>query len=58
MKGNPRWQELCRQTAVEQNPKKLMVLVEEISRLLKEKEQRLKSGVHPQRSAGEQKHGS
>jgi len=58
MDDNPRWQALCRQAAVEQNPKKLMVLVEEISRLLKEKEQRLKSGVHPQRSGGEQKHGS
>ena len=58
MKDKEHWMELCQQAAVEQDQKKLMVLVKEINRLLKEKEQRLKSGVHPQRSGGEQKHGS
>ena len=49
--------ELCKQAAVEQDPKKLMALVTEINRLLEEKEQRLKSGFQPQRSADE-RHGS
>jgi hypothetical protein len=57
MKDNERWLELCQQAAVEQDPKKLMALLTEINRLLEEKEQRLKSGVHPQRSADE-RHGS
>jgi len=38
-----RWQELCELAAKEQDPKKLSVLVEEINRLLQEKEQRLKA---------------
>jgi hypothetical protein len=58
MKDKEHWIELCQQAAVEQDPKKLMELVTEINRLLEEKEQRLKSGVHPQRSADEQKQGS
>lgn len=41
MKDKERWLELCQQAAVEQDPKKLMELVEEINRLLAEKEQRL-----------------
>ena len=36
-----RWQELCRQAATEQDPKRLMELTAEIIRLLDEKEQRL-----------------
>jgi hypothetical protein len=36
-----RWQELCRQAATEQDPKRLMKLTAEIIRLLDEKEQRL-----------------
>jgi hypothetical protein len=35
------WQELCRQAAIEQDPKKLMALTSEIIRLLNEKEKRL-----------------
>jgi hypothetical protein len=42
MKDKERWRELCEQAAVEQNPKRLMVLVAEITRLLQEKEERLK----------------
>jgi hypothetical protein len=36
-----RWQELCREAATEQDPKRLMELTAEIIRLLNEKEQRL-----------------
>jgi hypothetical protein len=36
-----RWQELCRQAATEQDPKRLMELTAEIIRLLEDKEQRL-----------------
>jgi hypothetical protein len=36
------WRKLCEQAAVEQNPDKLMKLIREITRLLQEKEQRLK----------------
>jgi len=39
-----RWMELCKLAANEQDPKRLLSLVEEINRLLEEKEQRLKSG--------------
>jgi hypothetical protein len=42
MRDKERWEELCQQAAVEPDPKKLMGLVEEISRLLKEKEERLR----------------
>jgi hypothetical protein len=41
MKDKEHWMVLCRQAAVEQDPKKLMKLVEEINRLLAEKEERL-----------------
>jgi hypothetical protein len=37
-----RWMELCAQAAVEQDPDKLHALVEEIDRLLQEKENLLK----------------
>jgi DNA-binding response OmpR family regulator len=36
-----RWQQLCEQAAVEQDPKKLLELTDEINRLLKEKEEQL-----------------
>ena len=36
-----RWQELCRQAATEQDPKRLMEFTAEIIRLLDEKEKRL-----------------
>jgi hypothetical protein len=41
-----RWLELCAQAATEQDPKKLMALVEEITELLEAKERRL--GMLPQ----------
>jgi hypothetical protein len=44
MKDNPRWEELCRQASVEQDPEKLMELVKEIDRLLGEKHERLVHG--------------
>jgi hypothetical protein len=37
-----RWLEFCELAAKEQDPKKLLLLVEEINRLLEEKEQRFK----------------
>jgi len=40
-----RWLELCAQAAVEQDPKKLVVLVQEINELLQQKERRL--GILP-----------
>jgi hypothetical protein len=42
-----RWMELCAQAAVEQDPEKLHALVEEIDRLLQEKENLLKKGRLP-----------
>jgi hypothetical protein len=36
-----RWEELCRQASVEQDPKKLHELIVEINRLLEAKQQRL-----------------
>jgi hypothetical protein len=36
-----KWQELCAQAALEQNPERLLVLARQISRLLDEKEERL-----------------
>jgi len=46
MKENTeRWMELCAQAAVEQDPQKLMELVNEILALLEQKERRL--GILP-----------
>jgi hypothetical protein len=42
MKDKARWLELCEQASVEQDPKKLMTLVAEITRLLDEKQERLR----------------
>ena len=36
------WTQLCERAALEQDPEKLMLLVSEISRMLDEKEKRLK----------------
>ena len=46
MKGEnlEHWQELCTLAAKEQDPQKLLQLVEEINRLLKEKHDRLDQG--------------
>jgi hypothetical protein len=45
-KKQERWMELCAQAAVEQDTEKLHALMEEIDRLLQEKEDRLKKW-HP-----------
>jgi hypothetical protein len=37
-----RWLELCEQAAEEQNPEKLLQFINEINRLLEQKEERLK----------------
>lgn len=42
-----RWMELCELAAKEQDPRELLVLVEEINRLLEEKEQRLQEKRQP-----------
>jgi hypothetical protein len=42
MKDNPHWMELCQQASVEQDHEKLMQLINEINRLLDDKEQRLR----------------
>jgi hypothetical protein len=36
-----RWKQLCEQIAVEQDPARFMALVDELNRLLEEKERRL-----------------
>jgi len=41
MKEEERWTELCRQASVEQDPRKLLLLVTEINRLLAERQDRL-----------------
>lgn len=45
MKGEPgeRWRILCQQAQTEQDPENFMKIIEEISRLLEEKEQRLRN---------------
>jgi hypothetical protein len=49
MKGEAkeRWMTLCEQAANEKDPAKLLKLVEEINRLLSEKQQRVKTGQPP-----------
>ena len=44
MKGEKleRWEKLCREAAVEQDPDRLLELTKEINRLLEDKESRLK----------------
>lgn len=46
-----RWMELCSQAASEQDPAKLMELVEQINALLEEKERRL--GILPKQTHNE-----
>ena len=41
-----RWHELCEQAAIEQDPDRLLKLMEEINRLLAEKEARLNGHSH------------
>ena len=45
MKGEAkeRWMDLCEQAANEQDPKKLMVLITEITRLLETKQKRIEA---------------
>jgi hypothetical protein len=40
-----RWKKLCEQAAVEQDPQKLLQLIEEINRLLEVKEERLQQAA-------------
>ena len=42
MEDNERWKELCALASKEQDPDKLLALVEELNRLLDEREQRLR----------------
>ena len=42
MQDKEQWIRLCEQAAVEQNPARLLELIQEIDSLLAEKEQRLK----------------
>ena len=42
MKDKPHWMELCQQASVEQDAEKLMELIQEINRILDEKEERLR----------------
>lgn len=48
------WTQLCKRAAVEQDSEKLMLLVREISRMLDEKEKRLKD-QHSQSPTRERK---
>jgi hypothetical protein len=50
-KKKERWLELCSQAAVEQDARKLAALVAEISRLLREKEDRLGNAEPSETSA-------
>jgi hypothetical protein len=47
-----RWQELCEQATVEQDPQRLLELTSEINELLLEKEERLKKMRSGDRLAG------
>jgi len=52
MRNKERWQELCELAAVEQDSEKLLVLVQEINRLLDDKRNRL---LNKQSEANESK---
>lgn len=41
-----RWMEFCEQAAIEQDPDKLIALVEEINRLLQEQEREKENRIH------------
>jgi hypothetical protein len=46
-----RWQQLCQQAATEQDPERLLLLVEEITELLQKKQARLyQQRLKPQKS--------
>ena len=42
MKDKPHWMKLCQQASVEPDPEKLMELITEVTRLLDEKQRRLR----------------
>jgi hypothetical protein len=44
-----RWMELCEQASTEQDPEKLLALVQEINRLLEAKQERLKKHQPPEK---------
>jgi hypothetical protein len=46
-----RWEKLCEQAAVEQNPERLVELAAEITRLLEQKEKRLTGQKADQQTA-------
>jgi hypothetical protein len=48
-----RWMNLCEQAVQEQDPEKLMLLVQEITRLLDEKQERLKERGEQIAAAGQ-----
>ena len=48
-----RWKQLCEQVAVEEDPEKFMQLVNELNRLLEEKERRLDMRREPDRTSSE-----
>lgn len=45
------WRSLCGQAAIEQDPEKLLELAEEITRLLNQKEERLRNQLAKKQSA-------
>jgi hypothetical protein len=47
-----RWREVCEKVVVEQDHDRLLKLVAELTRLLEEKEARLKKAQQPSRKAG------
>jgi hypothetical protein len=46
------WLQLCEQAAAEQDPERLLKLVDEISRMLDEKNRRLQQSSPPDRTGG------
>ena len=46
-----RWQTLCEEAAIEQDPERLLALIQEINRLLENKEQRLAKGQRKKTAA-------
>ena len=47
-KNRERWMELCEQASTEEDPDKLLALVQEINRLLEAKQERLNKQKPPQ----------
>jgi hypothetical protein len=54
MKGEKleQWRQLCELAAIEQDPQRLLALLEEINRLLDEKEKRLRSKPEKSEQSG------